>query len=161
VTRRLTRNTGAQGGPAVRSPNIDRAAEGDNRASVASTLDRTKGGLDPRRRTLILEYIEDHLSEPISRSHLASLACLSVPHFSAAFACSMGVSPCRYVRLRRIDRARRLLEETDFSITDIAFSVGFASHGHFSASFRAAVGVTPTAYRHTKRADVSVPSTAR
>jgi len=58
-----------------------------------------------------------------------------------------GLSPMRYLAQARIDRARRLLRETDRSITDIALSCGFGSSQYFANVFRKHVGLAPTGYR--------------
>ena len=52
---------------------------------------------------------------------------------------------------RRIARARALLEETDLSVTDIAFATGFGSLGSFRRQFARATGTTPRGYRQTFR----------
>ena len=60
---------------------------------------------------------------------------------------------------RRVERSMFLLRETDRSITDICFDVGFSSLGTFSRTFRQIVGESPTDYRKRRTAPVApVPS---
>jgi len=58
-----------------------------------------------------------------------------------------GETPHHYLQRRRVERAMELLRETDASVTDICFDVGFNSLGTFSRTFRAIVGEPPSAYR--------------
>jgi len=55
----------------------------------------------------------------------------------------MGVGPYRYVVVRRIERARRLLTQTEMPLADIAAAVGFDSQSSFTARFRREAGVSP------------------
>jgi AraC family transcriptional regulator len=72
---------------------------------------------------------------------------MSYSHFSRAFKQSLGMSPTNYIAARRIERARRLLQETDFPISEIALRSGFSSQSHFTTSFRRLSGVTPRSFR--------------
>jgi AraC family transcriptional regulator len=103
----------------------------------------------PRSRfTAATDFIEEHLDRKIGLSELASLVALSVSQFAHAFKAQYGVSPHRYLTVRRIERAKALLRTTDDTVATIAQRAGFASQAHFSESFGKVVGVTPTAYRH-------------
>ena len=63
--------------------------------------------------------------------------------FSAAFS----VSPINYLLQLRITHSKRLLCDTDYSITQIAESSGFSSQNYFTQAFKKLVGVSPRAYR--------------
>jgi AraC family transcriptional regulator len=80
-------------------------------------------------------------------AQLASAACLSVNHFIRAFHQQTGVTPHRYVVLRRIDHAIALLKRPEKSVAEVANDVGFATPAHFIATFRRTMGVTPGAFR--------------
>jgi AraC family transcriptional regulator len=56
-----------------------------------------------------------------------------------------------YVRALRIDYASRLLHGSDFALSEIALSAGFADQAHFAHSFKRATGMTPTQYRELLR----------
>jgi AraC-like DNA-binding protein len=58
-----------------------------------------------------------------------------------------GETPHRYLQRRRVERSMFLLRETDRSVTDVCFDVGFTSLGTFSRTFREIVGETPSGYR--------------
>jgi AraC family transcriptional regulator len=58
-----------------------------------------------------------------------------------------GETPHRFVLRRRIDRAKRLLSETDTPLVEIALNCGFASQSHFASVFRRHVDVMPSRFR--------------
>jgi AraC-like DNA-binding protein len=73
-------------------------------------------------------------------------------HFIRSFKEAFGETPHSYLQRRRLERAMSLLRETDRSVTDICFDVGFASLGTFSRTFHDIVGVSPSAYREREQA---------
>ena len=78
---------------------------------------------------------------------LAAIACVSGAHFIRTFRVTFGETPHRYLQRRRVERSMFLLRETDRSVTDVCFDVGFTSLGSFSRTFREIVGETPSGYR--------------
>jgi AraC family transcriptional regulator len=96
----------------------------------------------------VLDLIETHLGEDLSIEALAREAALSPHHFAQCFKASMGLTPHRYVQLRRLNRAHSLLKSTAMPISEIALTIGFASQSHFTQVFRAHFGVTPAAARN-------------
>lgn len=111
---------------------------------------RPSGGLAPWRLKRVVEFIETHLDQPLSLTELAQVTGLSDFHFARMFKHSTGHAPHRYVLLRRLLRARRLLEQQQPGITDIALQCGFSSASHFSNRFRAETGTTPSKYRASR-----------
>lgn len=63
----------------------------------------------------------------------------------------LGCSIALYIRKQRIKHALKLLEETDETVTDIAYTVGFSDYGHFSRVFRKLVGISARDYRKQNR----------
>jgi transcriptional regulator GlxA family with amidase domain len=84
---------------------------------------------------------------PLDVPSLARGAYVSPAHFNRQFRATFGESPHRYLQRRRVERAMELLRETDRSVTEICFNVGFGSLGTFSRTFRAIVGESPSSYR--------------
>ena len=72
---------------------------------------------------------------------------MSTRTLSRRFEAETGRGALQWIRERRIDRARALLEDTDLSVTDIAFTTGFGSLGAFRRQFARATGTTPRSYR--------------
>lgn len=120
-------------------------------AGLAGRAARTpRGGLAPWQVRRVTEAIAEMDGDVLSLAVLADLAGLSQFHFCRAFKLSLGVTPYRYQLMRRVERARSLLANTDRSVTDIAFEVGYGSSQAFGRVFRAEVGVSPSEYRREK-----------
>ncbi len=100
-----------------------------------------------RRLLRARDAMDRTYAEPLDVRAVAAVACLSGAHFIRSFRGCFGETPHRYLQRRRVERSMFLLRETDRSVTDICFDVGFGSLGTFSRTFRAVVGETPSAYR--------------
>src|SRR6476659_11180329 len=85
--------------------------------------------------------------EPLNVPAVAAVAHISPAHFSRSFRAVFGETPHRYLQRRRVERSMFLLRETERSVTDICFDVGFTSLGTFSRTFTKIVGETPSGYR--------------
>src|SRR6476469_1663389 len=88
-------------------------------------------------------------AEPLDIPALAAIADGSAAHCIPTFRATFGETPHRYLQRRRVERAMWLLRETERSVTDVCFDVGFTSLGTFSRMFREIVGVPPVAYRQS------------
>ena len=86
-------------------------------------------------------------AEPLDVPAVAAVAHVSEAHFIRSFRAAFGETPHRYLQRRRVERSMFLLRETDRSVTDICFDVGFMSLGTFSRTFREIIGETPSSYR--------------
>lgn len=108
---------------------------------------RPTGGLPAWQLKRVVEFIEQHLNQPLTLTDMAEVTGLSDYHFARMFKQATGYPPHRYVLRRRLTRARQLLTETPLNMTEIALRCGFGSSSHFSNRFRAETGVSPTVYR--------------
>lgn len=86
-------------------------------------------------------------AEPLDVRSVAAVAHVSPAHFIRTFRAVFGETPHRYLQRRRVERSMFLLRETNRSVTDVCFDVGFTSLGTFSRTFRDVVGETPSGYR--------------
>jgi AraC-like DNA-binding protein len=84
---------------------------------------------------------------PLDVRAVAAVAHISPAYFSRCFRSVFDESPHHYLQRRRVERSMFLLRESDRTVTDICFAVGFSSPGTFSRTFREIVGQTPSAYR--------------
>ncbi|GAA2467953.1 hypothetical protein GCM10010405_60770 [Streptomyces macrosporus] len=96
-------------------------------------------------------------AQPLDVPALARIVHVSEAHFTRTFRAVFGETPHRYLQRRRVERAMFLLRETDRSVTDICFDVGFGSPGTFSRTFRDIVGRSPRTYRR-EAASAGVPT---
>lgn len=106
------------------------------------------GGLSKSSLSMIIDYIQTHLSQELSIVELATIAQMSPHHFSSLFKQSTGIAPHQYVIQARIEAAKQLLTYRDFTIVEICHQVGFQSQSHFTHVFRKHTGVTPKVYRN-------------
>jgi YSIRK-targeted surface antigen transcriptional regulator len=98
----------------------------------------------------VIQYIANHISEPISAASIAEKLYLSRPYLSRRFKEETGISISQYIMQQKIQRAAFLLEHTDRSISAISLYLGFSSSAHFSAAFKKNTGMTPRSYRMHK-----------
>ena len=108
---------------------------------------RYVNGLTNRKLALVLELIESDLSADLPLKILANTAGLSEYHFLRMFKQSTGYTPHQYVIHQRIERGKMLLKETDMTVTEIAYLLGFSTPAHFTHYFRRKTGLTPTEMR--------------
>jgi AraC-like DNA-binding protein len=100
-----------------------------------------------RRLLRARDAMDRAYAEPLDVRTVAAVAHVSPAHFIRTFRAVFGETPHRYLQRRRVERSMFLLRETDRSVTDVCFDVGFTSLGTFSRTFRDIVGETPSSYR--------------
>jgi AraC family transcriptional regulator len=109
------------------------------------------GGMAPHKLRQAIALIDHHLSDEeegrVALRVVARAVSMSYFHFSRAFKQSMGMTATNYIAERRIERAKRMLEETELPISEIALRSGFSSQSHFTTAFRRLAGATPKAFR--------------
>ena len=104
------------------------------------------------------KYIDNHLDVVIHSSELANLFDLSEVHFRRKFQAASGISPIKYVNSKKLQEARRLLTESQLSISEIAVKLAFSSSQHFSHNFSKAFSLSPREYRkEVKNAQTRLP----
>jgi AraC family transcriptional regulator len=109
------------------------------------------GGMAPHKLRKAVALIDHHLSDEeegrVALRAVARAVRMSYFHFSRAFKQSMGMTATNYIAERRIERAKKMLEETELPISEIALRSGFSSQSHFTTAFRRLAGATPKAFR--------------
>ena len=100
------------------------------------------------RRMLKARSILDHSHGSFDLPRVARDLNLAPGSLVRSFKQAFGESPYRYVRRRRVERAKELLEATTDPVADIGFVVGFVDRASFDAAFAEFAGTSPDAYRH-------------
>ncbi len=103
--------------------------------------------LDDRRISIALRGIHADPSHPWNLEELSKLAGMSRTSFAVQFRDVVGVPPLTYVLKWRMRIAERELSETDHSVADIAWSIGYGSESAFSNAFSRATGLSPGRFR--------------
>ena len=111
--------------------------------------------LEERNRRMLRarDTMDRAFAKPLDVVELARVAHVSRAHFTRQFRATFGETPHRYLQRRRVERSMELLRETDDSVTDVCFDVGFNSLGTFSRTFREIVGESPSEYRKRFRGE--------
>ena len=98
----------------------------------------------------VRHYIDEHYKENISLDTLAQLTHVSKYYMVHAFTKEYGTSPINYMVYKRIEEAKHLLKNDDYTLALISRMLGFSSPSYFSQAFKKATGTTPNAYRKEK-----------
>jgi AraC family transcriptional regulator len=111
-----------------------------------------RDGVLPRGRLrVVAEYIEEHLDAGPSLDQMAAVARLSPYHFARQFKTATGLPPHQYVIMRRVERAKQLLQSGDLSLAEVAAHAGFSGQSVFCHHFKRLLGVTPRQFRMSAR----------
>lgn len=100
----------------------------------------------------IQRELEEHYAEDIKICMLADKYYINQYYLSHCFKRIAGCSPKKYLLLVRISKAKELLLETDFLVSEIAFKTGFGDTNNFIRYFKKEVNMTPNKYRKSIRA---------
>ncbi|ATF13371.1 AraC family transcriptional regulator [Brevibacillus brevis X23] len=102
--------------------------------------------LQPKRKEWnnIDKVVEENLMNPVSLHDLAYLSGRSLSTFKRDFQVMYNTSPIKWIRNRRLDKAKELLTNTSLSVTDVCFSTGFENAAHFSKVFKDRFGFPPS-----------------
>ena len=104
---------------------------------------------EPIHRSIV--HLNEHLTDPLQIQDLAKTAGYSISYYKQKFKQEVGITPSEYIMLQKIEKAKEILTESDTSITDIAFSLGFSSSNYFCAVFKKFMDCTPKDYRKKYR----------
>jgi len=113
--------------------------------------------MDHRVRATI-DTMEQRFGQPLAIRELAAAVAVSPSRLAHLFVRDTGVSPTRFLRSLRMQRAAALLERTNLAVKDVMQEVGCADPSHFSRDFRSHHGVPPTQYRHRSSPITSEPA---
>ena len=96
---------------------------------------------------LAKKYVQEHYQEPITLEDVCASVGFSVSYFSVLFKKETGEGFAKYLTNVRIDKAKELLQETDYPVAEICREVGYSDVKHFVQTFRKATGLNPAQYR--------------
>ena len=97
-----------------------------------------------------VEYIETCSEQSIKLADIAYAAKLSAWRLGHLFTEEMGMTPIEYLNGVRIEHAKRLLSDTDYSGTKISYLVGYNSQSYFIRAFKRREGMTPEQFRQNR-----------
>jgi len=109
----------------------------------ARPLKPIRGRLNARRLARVTALIEGSLKHPPSLRSMAAAAALSPFHFQRIFRATTGLTPYGYVTARRLERARRMLNDSSVTVALVAAELGFSDLAHFRRVYRRQFNRTP------------------
>ncbi|MEU1284176.1 helix-turn-helix domain-containing protein [Kitasatospora sp. NPDC005856] len=115
--------------------------------SVRSSVRGSERNSSDDRIDELRRWIGEHLTEDLSLEALAARTHLSTRHFTRLFHRRTSTTPAAYVEAARLEAARRLLEDTDRSLPEVAAASGLGSVETLHRVFRRRLGTTPAEYR--------------
>lgn len=111
-------------------------------------VERVRLGSHPTKLAIdVANYVQAHLSEPISTQKLADHLFISRPYLSERFRAETGQTLTDYILKEKTEEAKRLLRYSDKTLSAISDYLGFSSPGHFSRVFRKYAACSPSEYR--------------
>jgi AraC-like DNA-binding protein len=120
-------------------------------ADVESTLLRPPEARRDRSVRRALDFVRDHLSEPLSVAKVARVAGFAPRYFSKLFVQSEKKTFHRYVLEARLERAKHMLLATTLTAEKVGQLTGFPTRSHFHRAFRQHEGMAPLEYRDRAR----------
>jgi AraC-like DNA-binding protein len=126
----------------------------DNKEYQGELISDVEAHIKPRQNRIeeARQYIRTHLRLPLTIEKVARHVYMSRTQFTQSFRRQTGQSFSEFLTQCRLEEARMLLQESDWSVTRISKKVGLKSLPHFCSQFRRYVGVTPQEFRNQARA---------
>ncbi len=103
----------------------------------------------------VLHYISEHFTEPLTLENTSHALGISRIHLSHIFSQQLHINFRQYINTLRIDRARSLLKNPTFSISQIAYQCGYGNQRTFHRAFLAQCGMTPNQFRNEQTANTA------
>lgn len=128
------------------------------RFSHESVLDKTSIFLEEVIQATA--YFHEHYREDINIESYIESRCLGVSSFFRKFKHYTGMTPLQYLLNIRLSNAKKLLETTDHSVSEIASLTGYDNALYFSRLFHKHIGLSPREYKKSISAEESAPLSA-
>ncbi len=111
---------------------------------------RVFSALHLREITKAVGYINRHFCEDIRLNDILDVSGLSKSTFMVAFKNSFNMTPWDYIAIKRIEKATRLLRDSDETVLSVAIACGYNNTAGFNRIFKKITGLTPRGYRTGK-----------
>lgn len=97
----------------------------------------------------VIKHVEDNYSEPICVSSICKDFNMNKCYFCRLFKKETGITFIQYLNNFKIEKSKELLKNTNLSLLEVAFEVGFSNQSYFSTIFKKITGTTPLDYRNS------------
>lgn len=104
---------------------------------------------------MMITYIQEHYQQKLTLQDICSAGKVGKTKGTALFEKYLNLTPMEYVCNYRIEKSIGLLEESDHTVTEIAYETGFSEGSYYSKMFRKRMGISPAQYRrmHKERTE--------
>lgn len=116
---------------------------------LISDKEKTERYNKGKRMNRIIDYVESHFTEKVLLADICEMENLSLYYLSHFFKEMLGMSFQQYVALMRFERARKMVEQTNRSITEICMECGFSDYRYLNKIYKQQLGYTPIDYRNS------------
>ena len=116
----------------------------------------TCGDGGKQRLLPVLEYIRQNVESDIKISDLQQILYVSKEHLIRLFKAETGKTPLEYIIDFKLQKAMLMLEENNYSVSEISDRLSFANPSYFSKVFRQRLKMTPSEYRKRHNCDIEI-----
>lgn len=120
---------------------------------IQEQVEREKAEYDPMQAHYenalfneILHYIQSQIDQSLSIEAICSRFHISRSKIQSLFNIKLGIGPKQYISSLKLDRAKEMIDEHKYTISEISERLGFTSIHYFSRKFKNHFGLTPTEY---------------
>lgn len=128
---------------------VGEGVSGEKRELPPERMDQAEEKKDvPQEIEVICNYMKEHYEEKLTLNMIADTVGFSKYYISRQFKQYMGVTIIDYLIRLRLDKARELLGQGDYSIKQISYMIGYSDPNYFTWSFKKYLGISPIKYRY-------------
>lgn len=106
----------------------------------------------PAQVRRVESYIEDNWDQPLIMEDIVAISGCSARSIFRAFRANRDYTPMQFAKMIRLKHARKMLQELNLSVTQVALACGFSDLGRFSRDYRSAYGELPSQTHKNKMA---------
>lgn len=105
---------------------------------------------------IIKQYIDEHYTEPIQISQLATKLNVSENYFMEIFKKQYACTVIEYVTKKRMEEAKKLLATGDFSVKEVGSVIGYKDEFYFSRRFKKIMNISPSLFAKTRKRKIAI-----
>jgi len=121
--------------------------QSDNSVTIAELI----ANLFSPRQANLKDVVQNHLFSNLSVNELAKLVGHSISSFKRAFQNIYNDTPANYLRTKKIEKAMDLLTQSDYSVSEICFQIGFNDTSNFTKAFKKHTKQSPLVFRNANK----------
>jgi len=128
--------------------------------TVCKNIEKQKESKNTKLRDMVLDIIQNELTNPdLTLEYIAGKCNVSSSYLSRYFSDQMGTTLITYINALRIEKVKTLLKDTDLTVREILYQVGYYDESNFIRKFKKSEGMTPLQYRKIVKKEENIPST--